>query len=467
MAVWHPTHKLIAGLDKYCSDVRLNLRNLSGHVDVPSLSHSRCLSELCYQALHNKVLGPAISDILDIVLSSANLQTLELKTQNRYREISIKDFAIRDIRRWPLLQEIRLVGRVFDQQSLNQLGSLVDWSRIRRLKIGPFQSYRTFLKRLQAQFSHLEALAIVHNKSERLPVRNWSGDIGRPYDDEYAPPIYYSSLLNLNILTELLLANGADVNAHGGRYEYPLQAAVYSGDLPTVKLLLHHGAHVNAKSRIMGNALQMAACKSDMAMILLLLDYGADFVSPGVMFDDVIQISLHQHDVDLIIKFILAGAPIRIPERNIGSGTYEYGHKPNHTRTSDESISGSAPRSVFVNDSAEGTSGWAGQYSLFQTGKEFDTSFNIRIMSHVVLDGELPFCGTGEDGADHFEIYGRTTLANGLVSFVEIHASSHRICSGQLQADGDTLNGHWGTRKGDSGAFKVVRVHDGNISCVH
>ncbi|MCJ1399174.1 hypothetical protein MMC11_002376 [Xylographa trunciseda] len=186
---------------------------------------------------------------------------------------------------------------------MRRLENVIDWSQLRHLKVSPLRTYRGFLKRSQTQLSNLKSFTIGKNESEKLPVRNWSGDIGCPSTDNFAAPIYYSSLLQLRTLTKLLLAKGADVHAHGGRYEYPLPAAVYSGDLVTLELLLNHGgsviekqfhdgAHVNAKSRLLGNALQMAACKSNMAIVEMLLNRRADFVSPGVMFDDVLQICL-------------------------------------------------------------------------------------------------------------------------------------------------------------------------------
>ncbi|MCJ1391065.1 hypothetical protein MMC18_003926 [Xylographa bjoerkii] len=456
MAVWSPSHKLITGLDKYCPGVQLKLRNLSGgKVDVPSLLHSICLNEFCYQALYDNLRGSGIREILDVVLSSANLQTLELKSRHN-PEIGLEDFTLRDIRSLSPLQEIRLVGRIFKPQALNQLENLIDWSRLQRLKVSPLKIYRTFLKRSQIQLSNLQSMAVGQNESEQLPIQNWSGDIGCPHDDDYAPPIYYSSLLHLNSLTELLLAKGANVNAHGGRYEYPLQAAIYSGDVATVEMLLRHGAQVNARSRIMGNALQMAACKSNTAIIVLLLDHGAEFASPGVMFDDVLQVCLNQHDVDLTIRFLNAGAPIRVPERYLwGCDIHGNGHSHDLLGSTDECIPGSASNSVIVY-TLEGTR-WSGLYSSCQNGRKFNTSFEIHTMVSVILNSVIPFQGAGEDEAGLFDIHGRLSPSTGLVSFIKIYASFHYMCSGKLQANGNTLIGRWGARKGDFGVFEVAR----------
>ena len=456
--MWSPGHKLIAGLDKYRPGVRLRLRNLFGsNVDVPSLLHSSCLNELCYQALYDGLKGTEIHHILDVVYSSTNLQILELRNRKCKPEIGLEDFALRDVRTLPSLQELRFTGPIFDSKALCRLQGLIDWSRLRRLKVSPLKTYRTFLERSQTQLSNLQLLAVGQNESELLPVRNWAGDLGCLYDDDYAPPIYYSSLLHLNIMTELLLCKGADVNAHGGRYEYPLQAAVYSGDLTTVELLLNHGARVNARSRIMGNALQIAACISNMAIIELLLGHGADFVSPGVMFDDVLQICVHQNNVDITTKLITLGGPIRVPERSISDDDLHlYGYPPDVKDDIGCSILSSASSSAIV-DIAKGTR-WSGSYFSLRHRKQFETSFDILHMPHVVLDGELLFSGAGEDRARRFDIHGRTIPASGLISFVKIYESHIWMCSGQLQADGSTIIGRWGARKGDCGVFKVVRL---------
>ena len=54
---------------------------------------------------------------------------------------------------------------------------------------------------------------------------------------------------------KLLLENGAEANAEGGRYGNALQAALYMGNEATVKLLLANGAVANAEGGQYVNAL--------------------------------------------------------------------------------------------------------------------------------------------------------------------------------------------------------------------
>ena len=77
---------------------------------------------------------------------------------------------------------------------------------------------------------------------------------------------------------QLLLDNGADVNALGGLYGNALQAAASDGNQAVVQLLLKNGAEVNAQGGAYGNALQAAACAGRKELLKLLLEANADLV---------------------------------------------------------------------------------------------------------------------------------------------------------------------------------------------
>ncbi|KAL5378431.1 hypothetical protein DPSP01_009188 [Paraphaeosphaeria sporulosa] len=78
------------------------------------------------------------------------------------------------------------------------------------------------------------------------------------------------------VTAELLIDNGAEVNAQGGRYGNALQAASFRGHEAFVKLLLDKGAEVNAQGGDYGNALQAASAEGHEAIVKLLLDKGAE-----------------------------------------------------------------------------------------------------------------------------------------------------------------------------------------------
>ena len=72
-------------------------------------------------------------------------------------------------------------------------------------------------------------------------------------------PLYLAAENGHEKVVELLLGNGADVNAQGGDFGNALQAASYGGHEKVVELLLGKGADVNAQRGNYGNALQAAA----------------------------------------------------------------------------------------------------------------------------------------------------------------------------------------------------------------
>ncbi|KAI0100295.1 ankyrin repeat-containing domain protein [Nemania sp. FL0031] len=129
----------------------------------------------------------------------------------------------------------------------------------------------------------------------------------------------------------LLIKMGADVNADGGKYGYPLQAACnrYSdGNAVEIGLLLDKGADVNAQGGVYGNALQ-AACSnpSDGKHIKLMLDRGANANAQGGQYGNALQaLCYHQYrhrNYDMIIGVIAAllerGADINAQGGELGT----------------------------------------------------------------------------------------------------------------------------------------------------
>jgi ankyrin repeat protein len=88
-------------------------------------------------------------------------------------------------------------------------------------------------------------------------------------------------------VVQLLLENGADVNAQGGFCENALQVASDLGHDAVVKTLLDNGANVNAVG-IYGTALQAASLHGYEVIVRLLLDYGADVNDPGASYSNAL-----------------------------------------------------------------------------------------------------------------------------------------------------------------------------------
>jgi hypothetical protein len=120
------------------------------------------------------------------------------------------------------------------------------------------------------------------------PETSKAGPFQTGEEDKGTPPasaIYYASILGLPVVVASLLGGGADVNGRGNkRFGNPLQAAVGRGGKETLQLLLDNGADVNAKGGLFGNVLQLASMGHDKEIVQLLLDNGANVNADGGYF---------------------------------------------------------------------------------------------------------------------------------------------------------------------------------------
>jgi hypothetical protein len=93
---------------------------------------------------------------------------------------------------------------------------------------------------------------------------------------EYGSPLQAASYLGNMEICRLLLENGADVNAAGGRFGSALQAASFGGNMEICRLLLQYDANVNSTGGEYGSALQAASANGCVAVVRLLFEKGAD-----------------------------------------------------------------------------------------------------------------------------------------------------------------------------------------------
>ncbi|KAL3478816.1 ankyrin repeat-containing domain protein [Aspergillus californicus] len=108
-----------------------------------------------------------------------------------------------------------------------------------------------------------------------------------------------------------LLRKGADINAVGGEYGTPLQAAVSIDDYEIVKLLVAHGADVNSQGGILGSAIQVAAYKGSLEIARLLIDKNANVnAQSNSMFGTALQAAAYEGREEVVRLLLTHGAEI-------------------------------------------------------------------------------------------------------------------------------------------------------------
>jgi hypothetical protein len=113
--------------------------------------------------------------------------------------------------------------------------------------------WSSHLQKTGTQLEEVSQLAMSLLSTENPAYLNWirlydpDGSWREPNVDicleSIATPLYYGAKLGLSTITKLLLDQGADVNAQGGRYGNALQAASAGGHEQVVKTLLDAGAY--------------------------------------------------------------------------------------------------------------------------------------------------------------------------------------------------------------------------------
>ncbi|KAJ7617659.1 ankyrin repeat-containing domain protein [Mycena polygramma] len=114
-------------------------------------------------------------------------------------------------------------------------------------------------------------------------------------------------------IVRLLLENGTDVNAKGGRYGNALQAASRWGHMAIVRLLLEEGANVNARGGQYGSALQAAAGFDHIEIVRLLLEVGANVEAGGGQYGRALQAASASGNTEIALVLLEHGADVNPP----------------------------------------------------------------------------------------------------------------------------------------------------------
>ncbi|KAL5371605.1 hypothetical protein DPSP01_014146 [Paraphaeosphaeria sporulosa] len=120
-----------------------------------------------------------------------------------------------------------------------------------------------------------------------------------------AAPLYYAALLGLSTITQILVGQGAEVNAQGGGCGNALHAASIGGHGEVVQALIKAGADINAQSGDSGNALQAASSEGHTSVVKILLDSNADVNAQGGRYSNALQ-AASAADQQAVVRLLLA-----------------------------------------------------------------------------------------------------------------------------------------------------------------
>ncbi|KAF4767316.1 hypothetical protein HAV15_009702 [Penicillium sp. str.  len=141
---------------------------------------------------------------------------------------------------------------------------------------------------------------------------------GEPQDRriyKIGTPLYYSSLLGLQRIAEVLLAKGADINTPGGRCGNALNGALDGGHEGVAHLLLANGADINVPAdELQGTALQYASIGGHRGIVELLLARGTDINALGSPMN-ALQCASVGDQVGVAELLLTKGADIDAPSK--------------------------------------------------------------------------------------------------------------------------------------------------------
>jgi ankyrin repeat protein len=122
---------------------------------------------------------------------------------------------------------------------------------------------------------------------------------------KYGNPLQAASYKGHETIVRLLVGKDVDVNYQSGQFGNALQAASYEGHEMIVRLLLKKGADVNTHGGKYGNALQAASSRGYETIVLLLLENGADVNAQSGEYGNALQAALsggHESVVRLLLE---------------------------------------------------------------------------------------------------------------------------------------------------------------------
>ncbi|KAI6780066.1 Ankyrin repeat domain-containing protein 50 [Emericellopsis cladophorae] len=144
-----------------------------------------------------------------------------------------------------------------------------------------------------------------------------------PYRGRYdLKPLHLAALNGHTQVVELLLKEGADVNAEGGGYSNALQAASSEGHAEIVRLLLEKGADVNAEGGVFGSVLRAASSEGHVDIAKLLLEKGADVNAESGISGNALRAASARGYTEIVRLLLEKGADVNAEGGALGNALW-------------------------------------------------------------------------------------------------------------------------------------------------
>ncbi|KAJ5493902.1 hypothetical protein N7463_009989 [Penicillium fimorum] len=132
-------------------------------------------------------------------------------------------------------------------------------------------------------------------------------------DETGTYPIIWASMNGHDTVVQMLVHQGANVNARSGGRRNALRAACFRGHSKIAQMLLDYGADINAQSRSHETALYAACYMGHGKIAQILVDYGADVKAPASNGKNILLATLCQSPLSwatqkgqTVVKILLA-----------------------------------------------------------------------------------------------------------------------------------------------------------------
>lgn len=119
--------------------------------------------------------------------------------------------------------------------------------------------------------------SLVGNKKVVQMLLDQGADVNA--QGKHGNALQVASLVGNEKVVQMLLDQGADINDQGGMYDNALHAALSERQEKVVQMLLDRGADVNAQGGLYGSVLRAASYQGHQKVVQMLLDRGADYES--------------------------------------------------------------------------------------------------------------------------------------------------------------------------------------------